>query len=638
MPEPARAAVRPMVFGRFGGPAIPLESAVERMLRAKATGLVLISGTPGSGLSTAIDHLRAVFAPDPGVRFLDEPLSRELVQAADRQLLVLTGRLEGFDILAHDESAKTPTRDAPSFQFLDSFVLAPWGPDQWIEYTLAKHPEASRSVLARAMRPENARFMGGSPLLAAVVLDAFAKDPADDSARSIVRKFSLSAAPKSASQADISTIALNLMFGGNPEPCLSTLRKSVKDWRVIQLLQLPAVQALMATDRVMRDLSTQSPMKYLMQRFKPQLIRGIADELKPHNDAYDRLVHIIDEKDALSWHGTVAAILVAAARGWKPTSSKTLYLSKAMLSGAAWHQAKLDKCILVDADLSSADLRAAGLKSAQLVRANLSGANLEQAILKDARLHNAKLLRARLARIVADGAEFCDADLSDADFEAAQLQGALLNADLTRTRFVRADLYGTVFEGATIEDTDFTGACLEEATLTGLDLRSAEFHGAMLKEADLARCRLDGQHMPGVNLCKANLSHADMTGSCLAHADLSGADLRGAGLAEIEWERADLSGADLRHCSFHAGSSRSGLVDSFIASEGTRTGFYTDDYDEQLYRPVEEIRKANLRGADLRGANVEHTDFYLVDLRDAKYDAEQEAHFRQCGAILEARV
>lgn len=57
-----------------------------------------------------------------------------------------------------------------------------------------------------------------------------------------------------------------------------------------------------------------------------------------------------------------------------------------------------------------------------------------------------------------------------------------------------------------------------------------------------------------------------------------------------------------------------------------------------MYRPVEEIRKANLRGADLRGANVENTDFYLVDLRDAKYDAEQEAQFRRCGAILKTRV
>ena len=41
-------------------------------------------------------------------------------------------------------------------------------------------------------------------------------------------------------------------------------------------------------------------------------------------------------------------------------------------------------------------------------------------------------------------------------------------------------------------------------------------------------------------------------------------------------------------------------------------------------------------GADLRGANIEGVDFYLVDLRDALYDAAQEEHFRACRAILES--
>jgi uncharacterized protein YjbI with pentapeptide repeats len=49
---------------------------------------------------------------------------------------------------------------------------------------------------------------------------------------------------------------------------------------------------------------------------------------------------------------------------------------------------------------------------------------------------------------------------------------------------------------------------------------------------------------------------------------------------------------------------------------------------------VEEIRKANLRGADLRDADLGDTDFYLVDLRDTQYTANQAEHFRRCGAIL----
>ena len=72
-----------------------------------------------------------------------------------------------------------------------------------------------------------------------------------------------------------------------------------------------------------------------------------------------------------------------------------------------------------------------------------------------------------------------------------------------------------------------------------------------------------------------------------------------------------------------------------IASEGTRTGFYTDEYTEHHFQAPENVRKANLRFADLREARVEDVDFYLVDLRGALYDERQEAHFRRCRAILD---
>ena len=78
----------------------------------------------------------------------------------------------------------------------------------------------------------------------------------------------------------------------------------------------------------------------------------------------------------------------------------------------------------------------------------------------------------------------------------------------------------------------------------------------------------------------------------------------------INWERADLRGADLRGASFHLGSSRSGLVGSPIACEGSRTGFYTDDFNEQDFKAPEEIRKANLCGADLRGACLDGVELH----------------------------
>ena len=133
------------------------------------------------------------------------------------------------------------------------------------------------------------------------------------------------------------------------------------------------------------------------------------------------------------------------------------------------------------------------------------------------------------------------------------------------------------------------------------------------------------------------LTGALLSASRMPRANLRKADLRRAGLADIDLEGADLREADLRQCTFHLGSSRSGLVDSPIASEGTRTGFYTDDFAAQHFQSPEEIRKANLRRADLRGAQIEGTDFYLVDLRGALFDDAQAEHFCRCKAILADR-
>ena len=92
--------------------------------------------------------------------------------------------------------------------------------------------------------------------------------------------------------------------------------------------------------------------------------------------------------------------------------------------------------------------------------------------------------------------------------------------------------------------------------------------------------------------------------------------------------------ADANGASFHLGSSRCGLVGSPIACEGSRTGFYLEENIEHEIQPPEEIRKANLCGADLRGAEIDGVDFYLVDLRGAQYTSDQALQFRRTGAIL----
>jgi uncharacterized protein YjbI with pentapeptide repeats len=139
---------------------------------------------------------------------------------------------------------------------------------------------------------------------------------------------------------------------------------------------------------------------------------------------------------------------------------------------------------------------------------------------------------------------------------------------------------------------------------------------------------------PEGQFTKAQLTSAHLTGSRMPRVKMQDANLVGTYLAEIDWAGADLRNADLRGAIFHMGSSRSGLVGSPIAREGSMTGFYTDEREEMYFKRPEEIRKANLRGADLWGAKIEGADFYLVDLRDARLDQTQWQYAKHCGAIL----
>jgi len=152
-------------------------------------------------------------------------------------------------------------------------------------------------------------------------------------------------------------------------------------------------------------------------------------------------------------------------------------------------------------------------------------------------------------------------------------------------------------------------------------------NGATLVELDLS----------GVSATRASFSEAALYGARLRHAKLGGASLRDARLANLDAEGTDFTGADFTGATFRLGTTRSGRVFHAPPMEGTRTGFYSDEFFDSPHRAPEELRTANLRGATLLGANVLCTDFYLVDLRGALYDERQAQHFQRCGAILRDR-
>jgi uncharacterized protein YjbI with pentapeptide repeats len=289
------------------------------------------------------------------------------------------------------------------------------------------------------------------------------------------------------------------------------------------------------------------------------------------------------------------AALLAADRKWHPDKEWLTHLAGLDLRNVSWRWATLMGVHCETTQLDGADLGIANARKALFAQASLKRANLERALLMEGQFQGARLDRARFFAARMNGALFRDATLHGADFRKAILDEAiLLRCDLRRTRLDRVSAQGTRF-----------GSC--------------RFDGMTIRRPDFARASFDSCIMTGLRLVDARMP---------------GATFGGSRLAEVQWEGADLRGASFAGATFHMGSSRSGLVESVIASEGTRTGFYTDDYLDLDHKAPEEIRKANLCGADLRGAVVKHTDFYLVDLRGAVYTDAQAEHFARSGAIL----
>jgi uncharacterized protein YjbI with pentapeptide repeats len=482
--------------------------------------------------------------------------------------------------------------------------------------------------MGRLKAANDSCFIQGIPELWATTLDRMACDASVDSTHTaltcileawfadypdlkrITEDFCLLAIAKN------SNLTLNLPLSKIPGEMLQ------KEHRVAELLRLirhRPVALLIAARKIASSIESGRPSAQLSYQLPYDLIKE-ASRLIACNDS--ALVHLrawINRRDRDGVHPLAASLLHIAVPGWRPGPRSRPRLTGAYLRRAAW---------------SGIDLAGVDLKSADFVQANLSFGNLERCQANQAQFHRANLVRAVLNSCAAIGVDLREADLRHVCAVKANLQRAnLANACLAEANFWKADL-----QRASIDDADFTSANFEDAVLKGLKLSIARFDGACFGGADMRRCDLENMVLTSPDFHDADLRGALLTGSRMPQANFLGADLRNVGLAEINWPDADLRDSDLRGASFHLGSSRNGLVGSTIACEGSRTGFYTDDYDDQDIKPAEEIRKANLRGADLRGAEIEGVDFYLVDLRDAKYTQAQANHFRHCRAILDNRV
>jgi uncharacterized protein YjbI with pentapeptide repeats len=602
-----------------GGAAQPLEQIVRRLLESAARGPVLLTGKPGSGKTTAIAHLRSVLPTDPKIDILDTPPFVEIPRFTDRLGIV------GFP------------DDIPG-DWLMRLELVPWCEDDFIEYCAARRRECCPWVLSRLRADDGKELLAGNPQLWRVVLDRLAADETLADAATALREHLHAVLPAGEARDELGEACLRDLTD-----VTSPLRKSQLPDQLsayaIDLLRHHAVRVILAADRVVETLAGGGSLDHLTVPPRDELLRQIALLVRRRPEAVERLDKLLCGEDR-QIYATAATVRLAADCYWNPKTARWWNLSRARLPRAQWpgvnlRGARLTMADLHDADLSGARLADARLEQASLHHCSLAYATLERALANAAKFTSADLTGASFARADCAFASFARANLHKASFAGAALDHAdFSGARLSNTSLALASLDTTAFDDAELFGVDFSKARLRDVRLSlAANVVAPSFHGA-----SLLKCDLEGLRLPAADFGDAELTGSYLTATFIPRGNFNRATLRGAGLAEINWPDADLRDADLRGATFHMGSSRSGLVGSPIACEGSKTGFYTDDFNDQDFKSPEEIRKANLCGADLRGALIDGVDFYLVDLRGAKYTPDQAEHLARCGAILRSRV
>lgn len=616
---PVLAPVRPRVLLPLTGEAAPLEEEVRALLDRGVRGWVAVLGNFGAGKTTALRHLRAALPVGALVQYFDDLVGPRRPRVVDA-LFIYTGP-RSLD-LAHAAE----------------FKLVPWTLDDALEYLLAVHRGACSSVMDRLAQAQALALLEGSPQLWSAMLDEMAGDPALlDPLVALDRRLRRRLEIADVARMRRCALALVLRVPTSRVDLAAGEARSFTESggeETMSFLRHLAPRLVPARDAVLADLASGVVPGYLSQPFPPAFLQILGAALRLRPGALDLLRSCVEDGDS-SRQATAASLMHAAGASWDTAWSTRAY-DGARLSGIHWTGADLTRSRLSHADLSHARLDGARLSRALLRGANLSRARMAGAWLEEADLGGADLTGACLYRVHGTKAFLFGACLANAELPKAVLCGADLEAaDLRGACFAGADLREATLERALVEGADFTGADLQRVVLVDLvKMSGAVWKGARFFGAALHQCRMAGVDLTGADFEEAHLVEAELTGSLAPGVNFRRAVLQGARLADIDWPGADLRSANMNGVSFHMGSTRSGLLFTPMASEGTRTGFYDDDYVQHRQQIPERIRTANLRGADLRGASLYKSDFYLVDLREAKLDSDQIHHVRRCGAIL----
>ena len=522
--------------------------------------------------------------------------------------------------------------------------LATWERDEWIEYLLGAHPSQCASVMNRVLNDSTIHQLDGNPNILRQVLNELAVNNGLPDVESAVRRVIERHFPDASSRRMIGSSAFDARAGnigldqsdGSDLDPVFTIQQT-------RLIMHPFVRFLLTVEAAWHDLAENTFLAPSRVSWPRELIMAVAAKVAGAPMIQQRLRDWI-HSNRRDLHPLAVSLLHASGASHRRLSelfnplATRVNLAGAILDDADGTDMSFARCSMQGISFERAQLAEVNFFSTNATNADFSDADLNHAQLNDFIGDDACFAGADLSGSIGEDASFEDADFTLANLANVHFRGCnLCRANLSGADLRRARLVDCALMGARLDDADFTQADLTGAELYQLKLAVADFRQACFRDAEMSCCDLEEMELPDAVFESACLENAVMTHSTMPRANFNKANLRGARLAEIEWESVDLREADLTGATFHMGSSRSGLVGSPLASEGSRTGFYTDELNEQDFKSPEEIRKANLRGADLRGATIDGVDFYLVDLRDARYDPHQAEQFRRTGAILATR-
>ena len=264
---------------------------------------------------------------------------------------------------------------------------------------------------------------------------------------------------------------------------------------------------------------------------------------------------------------------------------------------------------LSNQDFSGVDLRGIDLSAAKLRGTNFGGANLNGVNMKNADLTGANLT----------GADLGNADLTSAKLTSAKISNAKVGGMLWSSATV-TNLSGTGMVGTPGSDGPLLTEPISDKPWYRWKIAKGYLLGpsAQLAGADLSGVILNGTgDLRGADLTGANLSGADLSYSVLIKAKLTGANLNNANLSVTKLSGANLTGATITGATLGATdfqgvaeSSSVSTVDNPAILTGIISGGIKGDQgsympDQRGWKQVKGYLvgpKANLRGADLRGA------------------------------------